>query len=342
MHLNKKILDISNALYPIIAIFAYQVISDLSILHIKKVFFLSKDCDFIKDVFDIILDNVSLFRGIKDNLQLKIIDITQISSACLTYTNLENIENFLNQIVLLKGSLSLKNLLANIDIALSDFSDTSLNIIKRHYNTIDSQFLITLIKATEFGTELNTLINAKKKSLKHTLSAQGLLTEEKIAFIDFLDYNGSIQKNLSHLLHDYKNTEFFGFYFGTNNLSYGKSHFSYNRSTLFPGVIFSNNYPHTASKFNEIFSHLNKLFGCIESKLFSENKVPKHKIITGITHTCLKKQDPYTALQINLKKTIISDTLKILNLFNIANFSSEIAKKYFIKNFLNFIKKEKI
>ena len=325
MLLNKKTLGISNALYPIIAIFAYQVLADLSILHIKKVFFLSKDCDFIKEVFDILLNNVSLFKAIKNNIQLNVIDINKISSTCLTYTNIENIENIIKKIISQKGTLSLKNILTNVGLELSDFSEKSLSIIKRHYNTIDSQFIVTLIKSTELGTELNKLINFKKKSLEKNLSIQGVLTGEKIALIDFLDCHGTVQKNLSYLLHDYKNTEFFGFYFGTDKLNYGKNHLWHDKSTLFPGVIFSNNYPHTVNKFNEIFSHLNKLFSCIEPKLFSENK----------------EQNSYTALQNKLKKTIISDTLKIVNLFNISNFSSEISKKYFFNNFINFIKKEK-
>lgn len=338
MHLNRNTLEVSNALYPIIAIFAYQIISDLSILHIKKVFFLSKDCDFIKEVFDILLGNISLFKELKNNIQLKVIDTSQIASACLIYTNIENIENFLNQIILLKGSLSIKNLLENVDIALSEFSEKSLTIIKRHYHTIDTQFLTTLIKATDFGSELHGLINTKKKALKEYLSTQGLLAGEKIALIDFLNYDGGIQKNVSHLLSHHQNTEFFGFYFGTNNLSYGKNHFSYNKSTLFPGVIFSNNYLHTANKFNEIFNYLNKLFSSIPNNIVATKL--SDKTINNKTPTSEKAGSYSATLQTKLKETIISDTLKILSLFNIANFSSEIAKKYFINNFLNFIKKE--
>lgn len=326
---------ISQTASPALALFAYQALLKMHEIGVKKVFFIAREGILFKKIFSEVEKNVLIFKAINRNLELKILYISRLSSACANYYNAKNIDILIETCLYAAKSLSILNVLTVYGISLSDFSNNALKIIKPYETYIDKKTLVYLFKSTIFGPELDKLLNKKIKLLKNYLSEQGVLSQGKIGLVD-LGWGGTIQKNISHFLADYPSTEFFGYYFATNHLISEKHPLS-ERSTLYPGYIAAHQNHYQTERLNGAAAFLESLCGRDDIGTTLGYQLNKTHAVIPILQKSPAKKLETISFQKNIRHCLIHDIKNFSQLFNIASLPLEKLKDYASKKFMKFI-----
>jgi FMN phosphatase YigB (HAD superfamily) len=335
--LNNSLKKLSSFIYPTLSLFIYQVILDLSFYGIKTLFFLERNSLLFKEIFDIILQETTLFKHHKTCIHTKLLDISDLASVCGNYQSINDLNSFLKKITDTQGYLSIKTLLENYGLTLSDFSQETIAAINDYYTRIVSCDVIKkLLKESCFGTELDKLMTDKRKLLERYLHEQGLFSNGRVGLIAPLDWCCAIQKNISHFLATYESTEFFGFYFASNIPISHQHQYQHMHSTLLPSYISLHANQYKIKNFKYMAALINDTLGFDQDKKTIGYQLTKHNTVFPVHAGNINVNFHKLFIQNNLKSILIADIKNFIRLFHIENFAIEIAKTCFTKPFLQF------
>jgi predicted HAD superfamily hydrolase len=327
---------ISSHIAPAITSFAYQALLDMHRRGIKKVFFFTREGILLKKIFSLISRNVLLFQDTKKEFEFKLLHISRLSSTCANYYNTNTIEPLIESCQYATASLSLFNFIATLGLSLQDFSTKAQETIKAYPHSLDPQTLINLFNTTRFGQEFDALLKQKAYYLKRYLLEQGVISEGKIGLVD-LGWGGTIQRNISHFLSDQANTEFFGYYFGTNDLINTKANPIPERSTFLPGYILSHQSQYQTEKLIGAAPFLESVCGYDTlgtTIAYTENK--QGDVIPRLDYN--EKKNSYNSIfQQHIQKYLLIHSKEFSQLFNIAYIPIEKLKAYATIKFSQFI-----
>jgi predicted HAD superfamily hydrolase len=330
--------EISHFISPVLSIFAYQSLIDMHALGVKKIFFLAREGLLLQKIFTEILNTVLLFQALNKPFIFQVVYVSRLTSACAIYNN-KNLHVLIENCLYATGYLSILNFIYTFGLSLKDLSNEAIELIEPYLNSIDRKTFIHLFNTTIFGTEIDRLLKKNISNLKRYLSEQGVLTKGKIGLVD-LGWGGTIQRNISHLLPDYPETELFGYYFGTNSLIINKNTSSHERSTFFPGYILSYQSDYQTGKLNGAIPFLESVCGYDKIGSTIAYKKNQKGLITPLLKNRKSNQEKnhFNCLfQAHILKHLLVDTKAFSRLFNIAGLPLDPLKHYTTKRFLKFI-----
>lgn len=186
---------------------------------INVIYFLERDGNLFKDIFEKLLPNITLFSNMPE-VKLELLNISRKDSACLI--NLNSIDTVINRAnrVNKPKAFSCEHVIGCFGLKLEDFEDFAQREILK--NDSSREFFNKI-----YDAQIKPLILKRREKVVAYLTEKGILNYKNIGLAD-IGWGGTTQRDIQNFLkNESPHSTCFGFYYATDTRIADLKDFSY-------------------------------------------------------------------------------------------------------------------